>query len=247
MTQGIRILPHSSNDYAMLPKRVRQISVKERECLDELGALLFEQGMQERFAISLLHRHFNYSDEELCFVTSNADRQSLTVSPVKRDELEGHSITAISCRFVQGDESAPLKMIGLEYAPISDLGEVAPISESDTACLEGLYRILVRNNAVNTFGVVLRHIDPRFIENLEWMENSDHSIRTSVRTLMPPLEIPKEDVSTSNWSWSNKSLLSASSCKGTEHFHCVSIQHCSSCDPKDAEEQNPSPEEPANQ
>lgn len=248
MTQGIRIQPHSWLDYKMLPNRLGRVSEKERKCLDELGAILVEHRLNQRFAISLLHRHFEYSDEELCFVTSSPDRQCLTVSPARRSELEGQSITPISFRFVQDGEDDPLKLIGLEYAPVSDLGDTPPISEDDAACLEALHRVLVRHDAVNIFGVVLRHITARSTENLEWLEDSFHATRISVRRLMNPSEIPKENVGTSNWAWTAKAMGPDAKCTGAEHFVCSSGQHCGECDPKDPDDdQKPAPEEPADQ
>lgn len=248
MTQGIRIQPHSGLDYKMLPNRLRKISGKDRECLDELGALLVEHGRNLRFAISILHRHFEYSDEELCFATSSPDRQSVIVSPARRNDLEGQSITPISFRFVPGGEDGPLKLIGLEYAPLSDLGDIPPISEDDTACFEAIHRVLVRHDAVNIFGVVLRHIIPDITENLEWLEDSSHDTRISIRKLMNPSEIPKENVGTSNWAWTTKAMGPDAKCTGAEHFVCSSGQHCGECDPKDPDDdQKPAPEEPADQ
>ncbi len=244
MTQGIRIQPHTSHDYATLPKRVKQVSVEEKKCLDELGAYLVQNGMHDRFSISLLHRHFEFFDGEICLATSDAEKQSITVSPVKRQELEGQTITAINCRFVEGDDSTPLKLIGMEYAPVSDLGDVAPISESDAACLQAVYAILVRHDAVDTFGIVLRHIDPRNTRDREWLEDSFDSIRTSVRKLINPGELPKENVGTSAWAWLTESRITLSNCKGTEHFHCVSTQHCASCEQRPVEEPA-TPETPA--
>ncbi|MFQ3582816.1 MAG: hypothetical protein SNJ67_01495 [Chloracidobacterium sp.] len=216
MTPGLSIRPHSSSDYRALPKQMRWISETDQGFVDGIGAILVEHGMQERFAVSFLHRHFEYYDDELCFVTFDPGERSLTISPMPCCNLDGQSITAISCRFVEGSGDDPLNLIGLEYASLSDLGDVAPISEHDSDCLRAIYRFLVRNNVVNMFGLSLRYVDTHENDDLDWMEDSFPEHRISVRKLMNCHQLSNEHFGASVWVWSaGRSARAAIGCTET--------------------------------
>lgn len=186
MTKEVQIQPHTSTDYAGL-SRLRDITDAEAKCLDELGTFLVSNDLHDRFAVSLLHRHFAVSDDEL-FVESPLGA-FVAVQPVSRLGLDESSLTPVNCRFVRNAAGDIIQMTGLEYAATADLAGTAPISERDGDSLAAMRDILARNDAVETFGVVLRHQAFAFSPTRVWAESNDHADRVSANELIARDEV----------------------------------------------------------
>lgn len=57
----------------------------DTECMKELASILNKFGKSDRFAVHLVHKHFDIADDEiLCEFTDEVNR-TLTTKPVKRD------------------------------------------------------------------------------------------------------------------------------------------------------------------
>jgi hypothetical protein len=196
MTKEVQIQPHTSTDYAALSP-LRDMTDAEVKCLDELGAFLVSNDLHGRFAVSLLHRHFAVSDNELFIESPLGD--VVTVQPVSKDGLDESSLTPINCRFVQNAAGDVIQMTGLEYAATADLAGTAPISEGDGESLAALRDILARNNAVDTFGVMLRHDSLAYRPDRIWAESNEHANRVSTNQLVAPEALT--DAVDTVWIW----------------------------------------------
>lgn len=63
---------------------VEALSEADVECMKEVAAVLQKFGKSERFAVHLVHKHFEVADDEvLCEFTDTGNRV-LTTKPVKR-------------------------------------------------------------------------------------------------------------------------------------------------------------------
>ena len=67
---------------------IEPVSSPDEECIAELRAVLKRHGRLHRFGISLLHTHFDMTDDEILLETCDDERRTLTIRPVKRSELE---------------------------------------------------------------------------------------------------------------------------------------------------------------
>jgi hypothetical protein len=124
----------------------------DRACLDELGRYLVATDASERFAIWLLHKHFEPVAGEV-FVERAIDAPRGTqTAPLERSAFAKLSTTAI--RF---DDSADVGVgvIGMEFAAPADFGDAQPLNDDDEAVLAGIRERLLAHRKTERFGVRL--------------------------------------------------------------------------------------------
>jgi hypothetical protein len=80
---------------------VEPINEGDHDCLDEVCAVLKKHGKLERFAISLLHKHFDLAADEVLVEYNDPHTRVLTVQPVKQ-EGSGHTMETM-WMFVDGE------------------------------------------------------------------------------------------------------------------------------------------------
>ena len=73
---------------------VRPIDDSDAECLEEIRAVLAKHNYLDRFGVTLLHNHFDVTDDEMMLETTDLERREHLVRPVKRSWLEERGITA---------------------------------------------------------------------------------------------------------------------------------------------------------
>lgn len=68
---------------------VRPIGEHDADCLAAIRDVLKKHGMQDRFGIALLHKHFEMSSDEILLEQNDVENRTLTIHVVKaNDELE---------------------------------------------------------------------------------------------------------------------------------------------------------------
>lgn len=67
---------------------VEPIGAADADCLRELHAVLKRHGREERFGVTLLHKHFPMNDDEVLLEHTDATTRSLTLRPAKLDSAE---------------------------------------------------------------------------------------------------------------------------------------------------------------
>lgn len=73
---------------------VRPIDDSDAECLEEIRAVLEKHNCLDRFGVTLLHSHFDLTDDEMMLETTDLERREHLVRPVKRSWLEERGVTA---------------------------------------------------------------------------------------------------------------------------------------------------------
>jgi hypothetical protein len=142
---------HDVEDYTVLADMdatdVGVLSAEDQACLDEIGQYLVATDTWQRFAIWLLHKHFEPAPGEV-FVESavHAPRGTRT-TPRERDAVAAAEATSV--RF---DAAG---VVGMEFADRDDFGDIDPFGEQDSAVLAGIAERLGSHGKIDRFGVRL--------------------------------------------------------------------------------------------
>jgi hypothetical protein len=170
---------HGVEDYVALNDMdatdVGMLNGDDRACLDELGQYLVSSDAFQRFAIWLLHKHFEPAAGEV-FVESviKAPRGTET-RLVERCYARG--LNATSMRF-DPDVSSGVGVIGMEFADPTDFGSTSPVSPDDEAILTGIAERLWAHGKAERFGVRLIRNPLSLLENEVLVEICDIDRRT---------------------------------------------------------------------
>ena len=170
---------HDVEDYVALRDMdatdVGMLSEDDRACLEELGDYLVSTDAFRRFAIWLLHKHFQPDAGEV-FVESviTAPRGTQTTR-VKRSSARG--LKATSMRF-DPDTSSGVGVIGMEFAAPADFGSTSSVSPDDEAVLTGIAQRLRAHGKTERFGVRLIRNPLGLNENEVLLETCDLAHRT---------------------------------------------------------------------
>ncbi|NBC14279.1 MAG: hypothetical protein GVY09_13255 [Gammaproteobacteria bacterium] len=62
---------------------VEPLNISDNDCLQELYEVLCRHGKSTRFGITLIHKHFDMSDDEVLIEQTDESRRTLTLSPEK--------------------------------------------------------------------------------------------------------------------------------------------------------------------
>jgi hypothetical protein len=178
----ITIRPHSPDDYSVLPDiddpQVQSLTKADSDCLDKLGNFLVVAHANDRFGVSLLHRHFPVFTNELFIEEIDYEDQAVTLTPKRK-------VTEPVCpiNFCFSADSGPLDLIGLEYTRISGLDQIEPVEQADAEIFLGMREILASYEKLKRFGIRLVHNPLRLEDDWALLEMSDSHERvlTSVK------------------------------------------------------------------
>src|SRR6476661_8554167 len=171
---------HGVSDYADLRDMdatdVGELSDDDRACLEELGQYLVDSDAWERFAIWLLHKHFEPTEGEV-FVESavHAPRGTRT-APVQRPKFGSLDMTAI--RFADSAGSG-VGVVGMEFASEADFGDTSPLSDGDEATLRGIAERLQAHGKLERFGIRLIR-NPLGLSDDEVLNETFHSVNRTL-------------------------------------------------------------------
>ncbi len=169
---------HDVEDYATLRDMdttdVAVLDEDDRACLDELGQYLVSTDAFQRFAIWLLHKHFEPAAGEV-FVESviTAPRGTQT-TPVQRCSAQGLDATSICF----DDVCSGVGVIGMEFADPTDFGSTSPLSPDDEPVLAGIAQRLQAHGKTERFGARLIRNPLGLLENEVLVETCDLAHRT---------------------------------------------------------------------
>lgn len=65
---------------------VEPIGAADVSCISEVYEVLRRHGLEERFGLALLHKHFDLNDDEVLVETTDKIGRRLTIEPVVRSE-----------------------------------------------------------------------------------------------------------------------------------------------------------------
>lgn len=67
---------------------VEPINDGDTACLQAVYDVLKQHGMQDRFGVTLIHKHFDMADDEVLLEQTNAAERRLVLAPAKLDSQE---------------------------------------------------------------------------------------------------------------------------------------------------------------
>ena len=175
----LKMREHDVADYAALRDMdgtdVGVLDDDDRACLHDLGRYLVSTDAYERFAIWLLHKHFEPAPGELFIERIDTDERRTHTCPAGRSELSEPQATSV--RFDAGVHDA-VGIVGMEFAEPADFGSAAPINSGDEAVLSGIAERLARHDKSERFGVRLIRDAMAVGDDELLMETCDEATRT---------------------------------------------------------------------
>ncbi len=149
---------HGVEDYVALRDMdatdVGTLTEDDRACLRELGQYLVDSDAGQRFAVWLLHKHFEPASGEVFVERAITEPRRTETTLVERSALPSQALTATALRFAYTVGSG-VGVIGMEFAEPADLGSTAPLSSDDEAVLAGIAERLETLGKTERFGVKL--------------------------------------------------------------------------------------------
>ncbi|MDT5176863.1 MAG: hypothetical protein QOJ95_1061, partial [Mycobacterium sp.] len=149
---------HDVDDYVALRDMdatdVGVLAEDDRACLAELGQYLVDAGADHRFAVWLLHKHFEPAVGEVFVERAITEPRRTETTLVPRAAHPGSALGATALRFDAAVDSG-VGVIGMEFAEPEDFGCTSPVSEADATVLAGLAERLRAHGKTERFGVKL--------------------------------------------------------------------------------------------
>jgi hypothetical protein len=193
---------HDVEDYVALRDMdatdVGMLSEDDRACLDELGHYLVCTDAFQRFAIWLLHKHFEPAAGEI-FVESviTAPRGTQT-TPVHRCSAQGLDATSIC---FDPDVSSGIGVIGMEFADSTDFGSTSPLSPDDEPVLAGIAQRLQAHGKIERFGARLIRNPLGLLETEVLVETCDLAHRTLHCSVTEHDSVHASTTIETTWQW----------------------------------------------
>ena len=170
---------HSVEDYADLRHMdatdVAVLDGADRACLDELGEYLVENDACQRFAIWLLHKHFEPAAGEVFAESVVAAPRGTQTTLVERRRAP--ELNATSLRFVP-EVGDGVGLVGMEFSDAADFGSTPPVNAADEAILTGIAERLKAHGKLERFGVRLIRDPLGLSEDEVLLETCDLTHRT---------------------------------------------------------------------
>jgi hypothetical protein len=152
----LQIPDHEVDDYSALHDMdgtdVGVLTEDDRACLDELGDYLVTTESWQRFAVWLLHKHFEPAPGEIFVERPTPERREIETNLVERSVWPGVSASAI--RF-GADVQSDVEVIAMEFAEPADFGPTSPLSAHDETVLAGIAERLRAHSKIDRFGLKL--------------------------------------------------------------------------------------------
>ena len=119
----LTIRDHDVQDYAGLADMdttdVNVLSEDDRACLDELGQYLVATDAWQRFAIWLLHKHFEPAPGEVFVERAITSPPQTHTTPIERAAFSPTGLRATSMRF-DTEVASGVGLVGMEFAGPAD-------------------------------------------------------------------------------------------------------------------------------
>lgn len=177
----LNVRDHGVEDYTTLRDMdktdVGVLSDDDRVCIDEIGRYLIEAGAAQRFALWLLHKHFDPRPGEVFIERSLTAPRRTETSLVARAAYGSEALHATAFRF-DTSVSTGVGVIGMEFAEPDDFVSTPPLCADDEAVLAGLAERLAAHGKTERFGVKLIRDPLDLLEHELLLETSDSSLRT---------------------------------------------------------------------
>ena len=170
---------HGVDDYAALRDMdatdVGELTEGDRACLAELGQYLVDSDAGERFAMWLLHKHFEPAAGEVFVERAIAEPRRTETTLTDRSGFADGELHGTAFRF--DDTAFSVGVIGMEFAESEDLGCTSPLGAQDEAVLAGLVERLQAHGKTERFGIKLIRNPLGLSEGELLLETCDSGVR----------------------------------------------------------------------
>jgi len=198
----LRFRDHTVADYATLRDMdstdVAELHTADRACLDELGRYLVATDAWRRFAIWLLHKHFEPAAGEVFVESVGTAPRGTETALVERRAARG--LNATSMRFDTA-VSRGVGIIGMEFADQSGFGGTLALRDDDAPVLTGIAERLRVYGKAERFGVRLIRNPLGLVENEVLVESCDLEHRTLRCCVDRRDDIRAADTVETTWQW----------------------------------------------
>jgi hypothetical protein len=201
----LTVRDHRADDYAALKDMdltdVGMLDESDRACLREIGEYLTTTNAWRRFAIWLLHKHFEPLAGEIYVERATPRTGTTETTPMQRSAFAFDSLSASAIRF--GDDiDTDLNLVGLEFCELSSFGDVAPLSADDEAVLVGIAQRLCSHGKIDRFGVRLIRNPLGLSEGQLLLETCDPATRTQYCEISSREALPSDrSIIETTWRW----------------------------------------------
>jgi hypothetical protein len=186
---------HDVDDYVALRDMdgtdVGVLAEDDRACLAELGQYLVDAGADHRFAVWLLHKHFEPAAGEVFVERAITEPRRTETTLVPRAAHPGSALGATALRFDAAVDSG-VGVIGMEFAEPEDFGCTSPVSEADATVLAGLAERLRVHGKTERFGVRLIRNPLDLLERELLLETCDSTERALYCDVTDRAELPAD-------------------------------------------------------
>jgi hypothetical protein len=196
---------HGVEDYAALRDMdatdVGVLGEDDRACLEELGQYLVATDAWRRFAIWLLHKHFEPAPGEVFVERAIPAPRTTQTAPIDRSAFPESGLSTTAIRF---DDAASCRVgvIGMEFAQPADFGSTSPLSSYDESVLAGIAHRLQAHGKTKRFGVRLIRNPLGLSEHELLLETCDTGRRTLHCDVSARDAIPADQtVVETTWRW----------------------------------------------
>jgi hypothetical protein len=199
----LTVRDHDVDDYAALRDMdatdVGVLNPDDQDCLNELGQYLVSTDAWRRFAIWLLHKHFEPASGEVFVERAISSPPQTHTTPIQRAAFSAAGLNATSMRF-DTDVTSGVGVIGMEFAGPADFGPTTPMSLADEAVLAGLAARLRAHAMSDRFGVRLIRNQLSLSDDQVLLETCDTTRRALHCEAIERPNIPTKTVATT-WQW----------------------------------------------
>jgi hypothetical protein len=195
---------HNVEDYVALRDMdatdVGTLREDDHACLDELGQYLVSTNAFQRFAIWLLHKHFEPAAGEVFVERVLDDPRRTETAPIERTAFSGHGLSATAVCFDTAVDSG-VGLIGMEFAESADFGSIPALSADDETALAGIADRLQAHGKTERFGVRLIR-DPLRLSDCEVLfETCDITERTQHCSVIERTGLSAHKIVETAWRW----------------------------------------------
>jgi hypothetical protein len=196
---------HSVEDYEALrdmdATNVGVLGEDDRACLKELGDYLATTDAWQRFAIWLLHKHFEPGVGEVFVERAIPELGKTETTPADRSGFSEDGLSPTGIRF-DAESTSDVDVIGLEFAAPDDFGWTAPLSAADETVLASIAERLRVHGKIDRFGVKLIRNPLGISEREILLETCDSSTRTMYCDVSPRDAIDADlKIVETTWRW----------------------------------------------
>ena len=179
---------------------VPEFQPQDAQFFDAIGSILAQAGQTERFAVTLLHSHFEVQASEF-LVEARAPTGEVITSVRTADEVVGIALRAKSWMFNPSPPKSRLEEISvLTWVDQESLLQ-PPLQESDQFLLHNLAKAFRRHgDAVHRYGMALTWDKPQ--PGSVWMEGASPDDRLLVQSQIPAEEL--RDATRTWWVFDDK-------------------------------------------